>query len=166
MPIATFSANPLDMLEGNLTEEQLNSGSIEKPFDHQVKGALTSSYNRRVVQQLVVGEQYTNKGQVIFTLAPRDSVANVEARFPYRNVTEPAPDTRVNFQVVGDGVNRSGRIVSTAPMDGDLSSEIRAQIQLDQPPDAQHAGCPTEISIGDLLGHALLNGAVAPATAH
>ncbi len=28
-PIATFSANLLDMLKGNLTEEQLNPGNIE-----------------------------------------------------------------------------------------------------------------------------------------
>lgn len=48
----------------------------------------------------------------------------------------------MNFQVAGDGVNRSGRIVNTAPVDGDLSSEIRVQIQPDQPLDAQYAGRP------------------------
>lgn len=37
-PIATFSANLLDMLKGNLTEEQLNPGNIEKLFGHQMKG--------------------------------------------------------------------------------------------------------------------------------
>ncbi|VFT54676.1 alginate biosynthesis protein Alg44 [Pseudomonas aeruginosa] len=100
-----------------------------------MKGTLTSPCDCRVVQQLVADGQYANKGQVIFTLAPRDSVASIEARFPYRNAAELAPGTRVNFQVAGDGVNRSGRIVNTAPVDGDLSSEIRVQIQPDQPLD-------------------------------
>ena len=75
-------------------------------------------------------------------------MASIEARFPYRNAAELAPGTRVNFQVAGDGVNRSGRIVNTAPVDGDLSSEIRVQIQPDQPLDAQYAGRPAEVSIG------------------
>ncbi|MGU2238963.1 alginate biosynthesis protein Alg44 [Pseudomonas aeruginosa] len=164
-PIATFSANLLDMLKGNLTEEQLNPGNIEKLFGHQMKGTLTSPCDCRVVQQLVADGQYANKGQVIFTLAPRDSVASIEARFPYRNAAELAPGTRVNFQVAGDGVNRSGRIVNTAPVDGDLSSEIRVQIQPDQPLDAQYAGRPAEVSIGGLPGRTLLNKAVTLATA-
>lgn len=164
-PIATFSANLLDMLKGNLTEEQLNPGNIEKLFGHQMKGTLTSPCDCRVVQQLVADGQYANKGQVIFTLAPRDSVASIEARFPYRNAAELAPGTRVNFQVAGDGVNRSGRIVNTAPVDGDLSSEIRVQIQPDQPLDAQYAGRPAEVSIGGLPGRTLLDKAVTLATA-
>lgn len=84
---------------------------------------------------------------------------------PYRNAAELAPGTRVNFQVAGDGVNRSGRIVNTAPVDGDLSSEIRVQIQPDQPLDAQYAGRPAEVSIGGLPGRTLLNKAVTLATA-
>ena len=47
-----------------------------------MKGTLTSPCDCRVVQQLVADGQYANKGQVIFTLAPRDSVASIEARFP------------------------------------------------------------------------------------
>ena len=70
----------------------------------------------------------------------------------------------MNFQVAGDGVNRSGRIVNTAPVDGDLSSEIRVQIQPDQPLDAQYAGRPAEVSIGG-PGRTLLNKAVTLATA-
>ncbi|MFU1925011.1 HlyD family efflux transporter periplasmic adaptor subunit, partial [Klebsiella pneumoniae] len=73
---------------------------------HQMKGTLTSPCDCRVVQQLVADGQYANKGQVIFTLAPRDSVASIEARFPYRNAAELAPGTRVHFQVAGAGVNR------------------------------------------------------------
>ena len=92
-------------------------------------------------------------------------MASIEARFPYRNAAELAPGTRVNFQVAGDGVNRSGRIVNTAPVDGDLSSEIRVQIQPDQPLDAQYAGRPAEVSIGGLPGRTLLNKAVTLATA-
>ncbi|VFT12157.1 alginate biosynthesis protein Alg44 [Pseudomonas aeruginosa] len=61
-PIATFSANLLDMLKGNLTEEQLNPGNIEKLFGHQMKGTLTSPCDCRVVQQLVADGQYANKG--------------------------------------------------------------------------------------------------------
>ncbi len=152
-------------MSSRLAEEQLNPGNIEKLFGHQMKGTLTSPCDCRVVQQLVADGQYANKGQVIFTLAPRDSVASIEARFPYRNAAELAPGTRVNFQVAGDGVNRSGRIVNTAPVDGDLSSEIRVQIQPDQPLDAQYAGRPAEVSIGGLPGRTLLNKAVTLATA-
>ena len=129
-----------------------------------MKGTLTSPCDCRVVQQLVADGQYANKGQVIFTLAPRDSVASIErASLPQRR--RAAPGTRVNFQVAGDGVNRSGRIVNTAPVDGDLSSEIRVQIQPDQPLDAQYAGRPAEVSIGGLPGRTLLNKAVTLATA-
>ncbi|MFO5802077.1 alginate biosynthesis protein Alg44, partial [Klebsiella pneumoniae] len=39
-PIATFSANLLDMLKGNLAEEQLNPGNIEKLFGHQMDVTL------------------------------------------------------------------------------------------------------------------------------
>ncbi|MFO5795516.1 HlyD family efflux transporter periplasmic adaptor subunit, partial [Klebsiella pneumoniae] len=78
----------LDRLKDNLTEEQHNPGNIEKLFGHQMKGTLTSPCDCRVVQQLVADGQYANKGQVIFTLAPRDSVASIEARFPYRNAAE------------------------------------------------------------------------------
>ena len=56
-------------------------------------------------------------------------------------------------------------IVNTAPVDGDLSSEIRVQIQPDQPLDAQYAGRPAEVSIGGLPGRTLLNKAVTLATA-
>lgn len=62
-PIATFSANLLDMLKGNLTEEQLNPGNIEKLFGHQMKGTLTSPCDCRVVQQLVADGQWASMGQ-------------------------------------------------------------------------------------------------------
>ena len=146
----------------SLLRKSPNAEPSRPTFGHQMKGTLTSPCDCRVVQQLVADGQYANKGQVIFTLAPRDSVASIEAR---RNAAELAPGTRVNFQVAGDGVNRSGRIVNTAPVDGDLSSEIRVQIQPDQPLDAQYAGRPAEVSIGGLPGRTLLNKAVTLATA-
>ncbi|MGC3356695.1 alginate biosynthesis protein Alg44, partial [Pseudomonas aeruginosa] len=65
-PNATFSANLLDMLKGNLTVEQLNPGNIEKLFGHQMNGTLTSPCDCRVVQHLVADGQYANQGQVIF----------------------------------------------------------------------------------------------------
>ena len=135
-PIASFSANLLDLLKGNLTEEQLNPSNIEKLFGHQMKGTLTSPCDCRVVEQRVANGQFANKGDVIFTLTPRDSTATVEARFPYRNAAELSPGTHVNFQVAGDSEVRGGRILRTAPVDGDLSSEIRVQITPDQPLDS------------------------------
>ncbi|MBD9499405.1 alginate biosynthesis protein Alg44 [Pseudomonas sp. BGr12] len=164
-PIASFSANLLDLLKGNLTEEQLNPSNIEKLFGHQMKGTLTSPCDCRVVEQRVANGQFANKGDVIFTLTPRDSTATVEARFPYRNAAELSPGTHVNFQVAGDSEVRGGRILRTAPVDGDLSSEIRVQITPDQPLDSQMAGRPTEVSIGGLPGRTLLNKAMALATA-
>ncbi|MBD9630417.1 HlyD family efflux transporter periplasmic adaptor subunit [Pseudomonas sp. PDM19] len=164
-PIASFSANLLDLLKGNLTEEQLNPSNIEKLFGHQMKGTLTSPCDCRVVEQRVANGQFANKGDVIFTLTPRDSLATVEARFPYRNAAELSPGTHVNFQVAGDSEVRGGRILRTAPVDGDLSSEIRVQITPDQPLDSQMAGRPTEVSIGGLPGRTLLNKAMALATA-
>lgn len=164
-PIASFSANLLDLLKGNLTEEQLNPSNIEKLFGHQMKGTLTSPCDCRVVEQRVANGQFANKGDVIFTLTPRDSTATVEARFPYRNAAELSPGTHVNFQVAGDSEVRGGRILRTAPVDGDLSSEIRVQITPDQPLDSQLAGRPTEVSIGGLPGRTLLNKAMALATA-
>lgn len=164
-PIASFSANLLDLLKGNLTEEQLNPSNIEKLFGHQMKGTLTSPCDCRVVEQRVANGQFANKGDVIFTLTPRDSTATIEARFPYRNAAELSPGTHVNFQVAGDSEVRGGRIQRTAPVDGDLSSEIRVQITPDQPLDSQMAGRPTEVSIGGLPGRTLLNKAMALATA-
>ncbi|MFV3303895.1 PilZ domain-containing protein [Pseudomonas sp. NY15181] len=164
-PIATFSANLLDLLKGNLTEEQLSPSNIEKLFGHQMKGTLTSPCDCRVVEQRVANGQFANKGDIIFTLTPRDSTATVEARFPYRNAAELSPGTPVNFQIAGDSEVRSGRIVRTAPVDGDLASEIRVQIQPDQPLDTLLAGRPTEVSIGGLPGRTLLNKAMALATA-
>ncbi|WP_371230520.1 PilZ domain-containing protein [Pseudomonas sp. QE6] len=164
-PIATFSANLLDLLKGNLTEEQLNPSNIEKLFGHQMKGTLTSPCDCRVVEQRVANGQFANKGDIIFTLTPRDSTATVEARFPYRNAAELSPGTAVHFQIAGDSEVRGGRIVRTAPVDGDLASEIRVQIQPDQPLDTLLAGRPTEVSIGGLPGRTLLNKAMALATA-
>ncbi|MCP1642342.1 alginate biosynthesis protein Alg44 [Pseudomonas citronellolis] len=164
-PIATFSTSLLDLLKGNLSDEQLNPGNIEKLFGHQLKGTLTSPCDCRVIEQRVANGQYANKGDVIFTLAPREASATVEARFAYRNATELSPGTLVHFQIAGDSEVRSGRILRTAPVDGDLSSEIRAQIQPEQPLDSQLAGRPAEVSIGGLPGRTLLNKAMAMATA-
>ncbi|MBO3274850.1 alginate biosynthesis protein Alg44 [Pseudomonas schmalbachii] len=164
-PIATFSANLLDLLKGNLSDEQLNPANIEKLFGRTLKGTLTSPCDCRVVEQRVADGQYANKGDVIFTLAPHDSTATVEARFPYRNAADLAPGTIVNFQVAGDSQVRPGRIVRTAPVDGDLASEIRVQIQPDEPLDSMFAGRPVEVSIGGLPGRTLLNKAMALATA-
>ncbi|MCY1272764.1 Mannuronan synthase [compost metagenome] len=164
-PIATFSANLLDLLKGNLNDDQLNPGNIEKLFGRTLKGTLTSPCDCRVVEQRVADGQFANKGEVIFTLAPRDSTAAIEARFPYRESADLAPGTAVNFQVAGDSEVRSGRIIRTAPVDGDLASEVRVQIQPDQPLDSQFAGRPAEVSIGGLPGRTLLNKAMALATA-
>lgn len=83
---------------------------------------------------MVADGQYASKGDVIFQLVPRNSQANVEARFTYRQFADVRPGTAVNFQVAGDDELRSGKIVSSTSLNSaDLSSDIRVQIKPDAP---------------------------------
>ena len=146
-PIATFSASMLEMLKGHLDQEQINPDKVESLFGKQMKGTLTSPCDCTVASQLVADGQFASKGQVIFQLVPRGSQATIEARFPYNKFNEIKPGVRVSFQVAGETESRSGKIISSRLSDSDnLSSDIRVQIQPDQPLDGSLAGRPVEVS--------------------
>ncbi|RJG10338.1 alginate biosynthesis protein Alg44 [Pseudomonas cavernicola] len=146
-PIATFSASMLEMLKGHLGEEQLNPANVETLFGKQMKGTLTSPCDCTVARQLVADGQYASKGEVIFQLVPQGSQASIEARFPYNKFNEVKPGARVSFLVAGEAESRRGKIVSSSLNDSDnLSSDIRVQIQPDEPLDSALAGHPVEVS--------------------
>lgn len=148
-PIATFSATMLEMLKGNLSEEQLDPKRIEQLFGQEMKGTLTSPCNCNVVEQLVADGQYASKGSPIFVLAPVDVDATIDARFPYRKLSEVTPGAAVQFQVAGDGEVRSGKILSTSMESEGLDSNIRSVIQPDQPLSSALAGRPVEVRLDD-----------------
>ncbi|MFZ4964507.1 alginate biosynthesis protein Alg44 [Pseudomonas gingeri] len=146
-PLATFSTSMLDVLKGHLDEDQLQPAKVEELFGKQMTGTLTSPCDCVVAQQLVANGQYASKGDVIFQLVPRNSVANVEARFSYRQFGEVRPGTRVNFQVAGEDQVRQGRIVSSTSLKSDdLSSDIRVLIKPDENLDSTLAGRPVEVN--------------------
>ena len=146
-PIATFSASMLEMLKGNLNEEQLDPSKIESLFGTQLKGTLTSPCDCTVGQQLVADGQYANKGEVIFQLLARDSQASIEARFPYNKFNEIKPGASVSFVVAGESEARQGKIISSSLNDSaSLSGDIRVQIKPEQPLDSALAGRPVEVS--------------------
>ncbi|WP_419735234.1 PilZ domain-containing protein [Pseudomonas sp. COR18] len=145
-PLASFSTSMLDVLKGHLDEDQLQPAKVEELFGKQMTGTLTSPCDCMVAQQLVANGQYASKGDVIFQLVPRNSVANVEARFSYRQFGEVRPGTRVNFQVAGEEQVRQGRIVSSSSLKSDdLSSDIRVLIKPDESLDSSLAGRPVEV---------------------
>jgi alginate biosynthesis protein Alg44 len=110
-------------------------------------GTLTSPCDCTVAQQLVANGQYASKGDVIFQLVPRNSEANVEARFSYRQFRDVRPGTAVSFQVAGEDKTRTGKIVSSTSLkSADLSSDIRVLIQPDEALDSGLAGRPVEVN--------------------
>lgn len=146
-PLASFSTSMLDVLKGHLDENQLQPAKVEELFGKQMTGTLTSPCDCTVAQQLVADGQYASKGDVIFQLVPRNSLANVEARFSYRQFGDVRPGTKVNFQIAGEDEVRTGTIVSSASLNSnDLSSDIRVQIKPDAPLSSAFAGRPVEVS--------------------
>ncbi|HCS46621.1 MAG TPA: hemolysin D [Pseudomonas sp.] len=146
-PLATFSTSMLDVLKGHLDEDQLQPAKVEELFGKQMTGTLTSPCDCTVAQQLVADGQYASKGDVIFQLVPRNSEANVEARFSYRQFGDVLPGSTVSFQIAGEDKTRSGKIVSSTSLkSADLSSDIRVQIKPDEPLDSAFAGRPVEVN--------------------
>ncbi|MBK5539184.1 PilZ domain-containing protein [Pseudomonas sp. TH05] len=146
-PLATFSTSMLDVLKGHLDEDQLQPAKVEELFGKQMTGTLTSPCDCTVAQQMVADGQYASKGDVIFQLVPRNSQANVEARFSYRQFADVRPGTPVSFQIAGEDSTRTGKIVSSTSLNSaDLSSDIRVQIKPDAPLSSTFAGRPVEVS--------------------
>ncbi|WP_085578780.1 MULTISPECIES: alginate biosynthesis protein Alg44 [unclassified Pseudomonas] len=146
-PLATFSTSMLDVLKGHLDEDQLQPAKVEELFGKQMTGTLTSPCDCTVARQLVADGQYASKGDVIFELVPRNTQATVDARFSYRQFGDVRPGTPVSFQIAGDDKVRSGKIVRSASLKSeDLSSDIRVQIQPDEPLDSTFAGRPVEVN--------------------
>ncbi|EJL04871.1 alginate biosynthesis protein Alg44 [Pseudomonas fluorescens Q2-87] len=146
-PLATFSTSMLDVLKGHLDDNQLQPAKVEELFGKQMTGTLTSPCDCIVSQQLVSNGQYASKGDVIFTLVPRGTEANVEARFSYRQFGDVRPGTAVSFQVAGEDTTRTGKIVSSTSLKSeDLSSDIRVLIKPDEPLDSSLSGRPVEVN--------------------
>jgi len=146
-PLASFSTSMLDLLKGHLDNEQLEPAKVEELFGKQMSGTLTSPCDCTVARQLVDDGQYAAKGAVIFQLIPRTSTPTIDARFSYRQFDDVKPGTRVNFQIAGDGEERTGRIVSSANLNSDdLSSDIRVQIKPDAPLPSQMVGLPASVN--------------------
>ncbi|MBV6827077.1 alginate biosynthesis protein Alg44 [Pseudomonas sp. PD9R] len=146
-PLATFSTSMLDVLKGHLEDDQLSPAKVEELFGKQMTGTLTSPCDCTVGQQMVANGQYASKGDVIFQLVPRNSEANVEARFSYRQFGDVLPGTTVRFQIAGEDKSRTGKIVSSTSLkSADLSSDIRVLIQPDEALDTTLTGRPVEVS--------------------
>ncbi|MHC8363819.1 PilZ domain-containing protein [Pseudomonas sp. LS2P72] len=146
-PLATFSTSMLDVLKGHLDDNQLQPAKVEELFGKQMTGTLTSPCDCTVAQQLVADGQYASKGDVIFQLVPRNSEANVEARFSYRQFGDVLPGSSVSFQIAGEDKTRTGTIISSTSLkSADLSSDIRVQIKPDEPLDSKFAGRPVEVN--------------------
>ncbi|MEJ5059908.1 MULTISPECIES: alginate biosynthesis protein Alg44 [unclassified Pseudomonas] len=146
-PLATFSTSMLDVLKGHLEGDQLAPAKVEELFGKQMTGTLTSPCDCTVAQQMVANGQYASKGDVIFQLVPRNTEANVEARFSYRQFGDVLPGAPVRFQIAGEDKTRTGKIVSSTSLkSADLSSDIRVLIQPDEALDSALAGRPVEVS--------------------
>jgi alginate biosynthesis protein Alg44 len=146
-PLATFSTSMLDVLKGHLEDDQLAPAKVEELFGKQMTGTLTSPCDCTVAQQMVADGQYASKGDVIFQLVPRNTEANVEARFSYRQFSDVLPGTPVRFQIAGEDKTRTGKIVSSTSLkSADLSSDIRVLIQPDEALDSSLAGRPVEVN--------------------
>lgn len=145
-PLASFSTSMLEMLKGNLDGADLAPAKIEELFGRQMKGTLTSPCDCVIAKQLVPDGQFASKGQVIFQLLPNNAPANIDARFTYRQLNDVQPGARVNFQIAGEGVSRTGRVVEATSLNPvDLSSDIRVQIKPDESISTQLAGRPVEV---------------------
>jgi alginate biosynthesis protein Alg44 len=146
-PMASFNTSMLEMLKGSLNGDDLQPAKIEELYGKQMAGTLTSPCDCVIAKQLVADGQFASKGQVIFQLVPRNTAANVEARFTYRQFNEVKPGTRVNFQVAGDDTVRTGQIISSANLsETDLATDIRVQIKPDEVLDTSLAGRPVEVT--------------------
>jgi alginate biosynthesis protein Alg44 len=151
-PIATYSASMLDALKGVLPESEMTTENLERLFSKSVQGTLTSPCDCKVVEQLVGDGQLASKGTAVFTLAPVDSVASVEARFPYRAFDELQPGTEVTFLVGGEHSPRSGTISSMVLQDGGLASDIRVIITPTETLDIALSKRPVDVRIQPLGG--------------
>jgi alginate biosynthesis protein Alg44 len=146
-PLASFSTNMLEMLQGHLDDALLQPAKVEELFGRKLSGTLTSPCDCTVARQLVANGQYAAKGQVIFQLVPRHTAATIDARFSYRQFGNVMPGTRVNFQIAGESETRSGVITSSTNLAAtDLSTDIRVQIQPDEALDSRYAGKPVEVT--------------------
>ncbi|MDU8361143.1 alginate biosynthesis protein Alg44 [Pseudomonas syringae group sp. J309-1] len=146
-PMASFNTSMLEMLKGSLNGDDLQPAKIEELYGKQMAGTLTSPCDCVIAKQLVSDGQFAAKGQVIFQLVPRNTAANVEARFTYRQFNDVKPGTRVNFQVAGEENIRSGKIVSSTNLsETDLATDIRVQIKPDEVLDTSLAGRPVEVT--------------------
>jgi alginate biosynthesis protein Alg44 len=146
-PLASFSTSMLDVLKGSLDPNQLAPEKITELFGKQMTGTLTSPCDCTLGRQLVADGQYASKGDVIFQLLPRNSQANVEARFTYRQFADVMPGTVVNFLVAGESTPRSGKVVNSSSLNSDdLSSDLRVQIKPDEPLDSALAGHAVDVS--------------------
>ena len=137
---------PAGHAQGQPDRGAAQPGNIEKLFGHQMKGTLISPCDCRVVQQLVADGQYANKGQVISTLAPRDSVASIEVRFPtllpsWRRAPGELPGRRRRRQPQRAASSTLRRWTATCPRKSACRSSPTSRF------DAQYAGRPAEVSI-------------------
>lgn len=146
-PMASFNTSMLEMLKGSLNGDDLQPAKIEELYGKQMAGTLTSPCDCVIAKQLVADGQFASKGQVIFQLVPRNTAANVEARFTYRQFNDVKPGTSVNFTVAGDDTVRTGKIISSTNLsDADLATDIRVQIKPDEVLDASLAGRPVDVT--------------------
>jgi len=146
-PLASFSTSMLEMLKDHLDDAQLQPAKVEDLFARQLSGTLTSPCDCVVAKQLVADGQFAAKGAVIFQMVPRNTEANVEARFTYRQFADVRPGTRVNFQVAGEDTLRTGQIVSSTNLSNtDLSTDIRVMIKPDESLSSSLSGRPVEVT--------------------
>lgn len=146
-PLASFNTSMLEMLKDHLSDTELQPAKIEELFARQLSGTLTSPCDCVVSKQLVADGQFAGKGAVIFQLVPRDTQADIEARFTYRQFADVRPGATVNFQVAGDDTVRRGKIVSSANLNSvDLSTDIRVRIKPDDALSSSLSGRPVEVT--------------------
>jgi alginate biosynthesis protein Alg44 len=115
-------------------------------------GEPVSMPREGTLQSLVSIGAVVSKGTAVFTLTPLDSVASVEARFPYRAFDELQPGTEVTFLVGGEHTPRSGTISSMVLQDGGLASDIRVIITPTEPLDIALSKRPVDVRIQPLGG--------------
>ncbi|WP_437880543.1 PilZ domain-containing protein [Pseudomonas sp. LRF_L74] len=151
-PVATYSATMLDALKNILPESEMTPENLERLFSKNIQGTLTSPCDCRVVSQVVGDGQVATKGATVFTLAPLDSVASVEARFKYRSFAKLQPGTEVNFLVAGEKTPRGGVIDSISLQDGGLASDIRVLIKPTEPLANELVKRPVDVRIQPIGG--------------
>jgi alginate biosynthesis protein Alg44 len=136
----------LDVLKGHLDDDQLQPAKVEELFGKQMTGTLTSPCDCTVAQQLVADGQYASKGDVIFQLVPRNTRPPSKRASP---IASSATCARHPGELPGRRrrQTRTGKIVSSTSLkSADLSSDIRVQIQPDEPLDSTFAGRPVEVN--------------------